>query len=66
MPNKRDPNSFVFLPIEAFRKLTPTQKQDYLKALHNHLDAVTDECTDEALRADLAAAHTPRPSGVHE
>jgi len=34
----RRPPQFVYLSVEAFRKLTPHQKQEYLEALRNHLD----------------------------
>lgn len=29
---------FEYLSVEAFRKLTPHQKQEYVKALKDHLD----------------------------
>jgi hypothetical protein len=29
---------FIYLSVEAFRKLTPLQKQEYLVVLKNHLD----------------------------
>ena len=29
---------FVYLAVEAFRKLTPHQKQEYVMVLKNHLD----------------------------
>ena len=29
---------FVFLSVEAFRKLTPQQKQEYVQALKDHLE----------------------------
>ena len=32
------PTEFVLLSVEAFRKLTPYQKQQYLEALKQHLD----------------------------
>ena len=34
----RRPPQFVHLSVEAFRKLTLHQKQDYLAELRNHLD----------------------------
>ena len=34
----RRPPQFVYLSVEAFRKLTLQQKQDYLEELRNHLD----------------------------
>ena len=29
---------FIYLSVEAFRKLTPQQKQEYVQALKDHLD----------------------------
>ena len=29
---------FTYLSVEAFRKLTPLQKQEYVVVLKNHLD----------------------------
>ena len=29
---------FAYLPVEAFRKLTPLQKQEYVVVLKKHLD----------------------------
>lgn len=29
---------FVYLSVEAFRKLTPQQKQEYVQALKEHLE----------------------------
>ena len=29
---------FIYLPVEAFRKLTPLQKQEYVVVLQKHLD----------------------------
>ena len=34
----RRPPQFVYLSVEAFRNLTPHQKQEYLEELKNHLD----------------------------
>lgn len=51
MPERFPPREdFVFLSVEAFRKLTPQKKQEYVEALKNHLDEVT------------AGRHPPKPS----
>jgi len=34
----RRPPQFVYLSVEAFRKLTPHQKQEYLEERRYHLD----------------------------
>ena len=45
MPERSSPapprGDFVYLSVEAFRKLTPQKKQEYVEALKRHLDEVT-------------------------
>ena len=36
MPER--PAQFSYLSVDAFRKLTPQQKQEYVQALKDHLD----------------------------
>ena len=53
MPERRP--QFVYLSVEAFRKLTPLQKQEYVVVLKNHLDVPIGNDT-----ADHPRPHEPQ------
>jgi hypothetical protein len=38
-------SKFAYLSVEAFRKLTPLQKQEYVVVLKNHLHVPIDDDT---------------------
>ena len=52
----RERPQFVYLSVEAFRKLTPLQKQEYVVVLKNHLDVPIRDDT-----ADHPQSYQPRP-----
>ena len=37
------PTEFVYLSVDAFQKLTPHQKQQYVEALRRHIDFLVGE-----------------------
>ena len=56
----RRPPQFVYLSVEAFRKLTPHQKQEYLEELKHHRDDPI-----RYLTGDPTHPKDPSPSAEH-